>query len=115
MDTALIITWKIPFPGREKQALEFAADADSFWGKQAADGKCTSPEWFFLSSGMGMWMVKGERRVLGELVASEEATHLLVRGNLLLQDWQYTLADTGSAAERFMGEYASIGGQLGII
>jgi glyceraldehyde-3-phosphate dehydrogenase/erythrose-4-phosphate dehydrogenase len=25
MDTALVISWKVPFPGREKQALELAA------------------------------------------------------------------------------------------
>jgi hypothetical protein len=32
---------------------------------------------------------------------------LLVRGSLLLEDWQFTFAETGSRAERFMGQYAA--------
>ena len=77
MDTAFITTWKVPFPGREKQALEMAAQADDYWGKHASEGRCTTPEWFFLPSGWGMWMVKGERRALQELAESDEARRLL--------------------------------------
>ena len=115
MDTALVITWKVPFPGREKQALELGAQADEYWGKQAAAGRCTEPEWFFLPAGWGMWMVKGERRDLEDLLQSDESRRLLARGTLLLQDWQYALAEAGSGAERFMTDYGTIGGELGII
>ena len=115
MDTAFIISWKVPFPGREKQSLELAAQADEQWGKLAAEGKCTQPEWFFLPEGWGMWMVKGERRALEELVQTEESRRLLAKGTLLLQDWQWSLAETGSGAERFMTDYGAIGGELGIL
>ena len=107
MDTALVITWKVPFPGREKKALELGAQSEEYWGKQAAEGRCTAPEWFFLPNGTGMWMVKGERRALEELLNGDEARRLLLRGSLLLEDWQFTFAETGSGAERFMGQYAS--------
>jgi hypothetical protein len=115
MDTAFVISWKVPFPGREKQALELAAQAEEYWGKQASEGRCTAPEWFFMPSGWAMWMVKGEHQVLEELIRSDEARRLLARGTLLLEDWQYALAETGSGAERFMADYGRIGGELGFI
>ena len=107
MDTAFVTTWKVPFPGREKNALEFATLAEEFWGKQAAEGRCTTPEWFFFSDGTGMWMVKGEREVLEDLVNTDEVRRLLVKGTLFMQDWKYGFAETGSAAERFIGDYAA--------
>lgn len=107
MDSAFVVTWKVPFPGREQKALELGAQAEEFWGKQAADGRCTTPEWFFFPNGLRMWMVKGEREVLNELVTSDEARRLLVRGNVLMQDWQYTFAETGTAGEQFLAEWAT--------
>lgn len=106
MDSALIITWKVPFPGRERHALQLAAEAGEHWGALAAEGKCTTPEWYFLPTGWGMWMVKGERRVLLDLLEADESRRLLARGALLLEDWQWTLAEAGAGAERYMGEYA---------
>jgi len=107
MDTAIVTIWKIPFPGREMKALEFAAQAAEYWGKQAAEGRCTSPEMFFFPNGVGMWMVKGERQDLEILISGDEARRLLVRGSLLLEDWQFTLAEAGSGAERYLGQYAA--------
>lgn len=115
MNTALIISWKAAIPGREQKALEFAADADEYWGKQASQGRCTSPEWFFLPTGGGIWMVKGDRKVLEDLVAADDSRRLLARGALLLEDWQYLLAEAGSGAEQFMKDYGTVGEQLGIM
>ncbi len=107
VDSAFIISWKVPFPGRERQALQLAAEADGFWGKQVAEGKCTSPEWYFLPTGWGMYVVKGERRALEELVASDESRRLLTKGTLLLEDWQWALAETDTGAQRLMADYAN--------
>lgn len=115
MDTAFIITWKAPYPGREAGALELAVESNEYWGKLAADGKCTPPEWFFLPTGTGMWIVKGDRRVLEELVETDEARRLITKGTLLLDDWQWCLARTGGAAEQFIGEYAAAAQAAGII
>jgi hypothetical protein len=106
MEAAFIITWKVPFPGREKQALQLAADSEKYWGPMAEQGRCTKPEWYFLPQGIGMWMVKGERKDLEELTESPESRHLLIRGGLLLEDWQFGLAQTGTGAEQYMAEYA---------
>ena len=95
MDCAFVISWKVPFPGREKHALELAAE-----------GMCSSPEWYFFPTGTGMWVVKGERRVLEDLIQGDEARRLLEKGTLLLQDWQWNLVETGNGAQRFMSEYA---------
>lgn len=112
MDSAFVITWKVPIAGREQQALQLGAEADEYWGRLASEGKCSTPEWFFFPNGTGMWMVKGERRDLEEAVEAEDGRRLLVKGMLLLQDWQYALTDTGSRAQRFMTDYA---GELGRI
>jgi hypothetical protein len=106
MDAAFVVMWKQPFPGREQKALEWGVEAEEFWGKQTAEGRCATPEWFFFPTGLCMWMVKGDREVLENLVTSDEGRHLLVRGNLLMQDWQYMFAETGTAAERFVAEWA---------
>jgi hypothetical protein len=115
MDTALVISWKVPFPGREKQALGLAAEADEYWGKLAAEGKCTQPEWFFMPDGWGMWMIKGERRILEELLQSEPSRRLRAKGALLLDAYTWALAETGAGAQRFMTDYGTIGSELGIL
>ncbi len=115
MDTAFVIMWTTPFPGRERQALELGAEAGEYWGVQANDGRCTAPEWFFLSNGTAIWLVKGERRVLEELVTSDTSRRLLAKGALLLRDWRYSFAETAGGAERYMGEYGSMAQELGIL
>lgn len=115
MDAALVISWKVPFPGREKHALEFAAEADQHWGKLASEGKCTQPEWFFMPDGWGMWMIKGERRVLEELVQSQESRRLVAKGTLLLDGYHWALAEAGGGAQRYMTDYATVGAEVGIL
>jgi len=66
MDCAFIVTWKMPFPGREKAALDVAREVDAYWGRLAAEGKCSEPEWFFYSD-RGMWMVKVDANTLWHL------------------------------------------------
>lgn len=111
MDCAFITTWKVPFPGRERQALAFAQEAFEYWEKQAADGRCTAPEWFF-TPGSGMWMVKGERTELERLANEPAARHLQTQGLLLMQDWSCAFADTAEGAQRFIADYAATANSL---
>lgn len=115
MEAALVITWKQPRAGREKQALEYAAESGEYWGKLASEGKCSVPDWYFLPDGWAIWIVKGERRVLEDIIAEEATARLLTRGLWLTEDWQYRLAEAGSGAEKFIGDYAAVGGQLGLL
>ena len=42
-DAAIVTTWGAGIPGREAKGLEVFMDAVTFWGKQAADGRCSQP------------------------------------------------------------------------
>lgn len=115
MDCAFVVTWKAPYPGREAGALAFAAESDTYWSSISDDGLCTPPEYFFHPAGWGMWMVKGERAVLTELVHGTESRRLLARGQLLLDSWEYALAETGSGAERYMADYGTQAADIGVL
>ena len=114
IDCAFMTTFTRPYPGREKKALDFAAESEEYWGKHAADGKCTPPEWFFAAD-KGIWMVKGERKVLEELALGETGLRLVTKGDFLLQDFTYELVATGSGADDFLTAYAAAGEDLGIL
>ncbi len=105
MNAALVATWTHPVPGREEKALEFGAEATAFWSKKAAEGKCTAPEFFFAETGVGMWMVKGDRAELAALAEEDETRLLNTKGDLLLQDYALVLYHTGEGADRFMATY----------
>jgi hypothetical protein len=107
MATAFMTTSTVPFPGKEQKALEFAAQSVEFWSKQAAEDRCTEPEWFFFPNGVGHLMVKGDRADLEEVLNSDEGRRLMRRGLLLLEGWQFALGDTGTGAERFLAEYVA--------
>ncbi len=115
MRVAMVVRWKAPVPGRETKALEYGAEVNDYWGKLAAEGKCTPPETFFGTGGIGLWIVKGEREVLEGLAASEETLRLLAKGALLLEDfgWEYYL--TGESADHSMGRYAAVGAEIGVM
>ncbi len=114
MDTALITKWVTPFPGREKRALEYAAEVSDHWGKLAADGKCTEPEFFYFGDS-GMWMTKGKRDELLELTYTDESRRLLAKGRFLLQGFTWELAATGSDAEQTMLAYGRVAEEYGTV
>jgi hypothetical protein len=52
--------------------LDFAAQSVEFWSKQAAEGRCTEPEWFFFPDGVGHLMVEGDRADREEVLNSDQ-------------------------------------------
>ncbi len=108
MQAAMIVTWKRPVPGREIKAVEYGADVMEYWGKLAAEGHCTSPEMFFTERGTGMWMVKGDRDVITRLHDVPEAQDLLVRGELLLDDFSCDFFTAGDASDAFLARFVRI-------
>jgi hypothetical protein len=115
MHVAMIVHWRSPYPGREARALEYGAEVNDYWGKLAAEGKCTSPEMFFSTTGLGTWMVKGDRETLEALAASDASQRLLAKGAFLLEDFGWEFHLTGDAADEYMTRYAAVGSELGII
>jgi hypothetical protein len=115
MDSALVVTWTWPIPGREKKALDYAVEVKEYWGKFAAEGKCSPPEVFFLSNGHGLWMVTGDLDTLTSIHLAEETQRLVTKGQFLLQDFAFDFATTGKDAEESMLTLAAVGEELGLI
>lgn len=112
MKYAYVVTWKGAVPGREKFALDYGREVEEYWGKFAADGKCSEPETFFFPDGHGMWMVKGDFETLERLWMTDEAQHMLVKGRWLLEDFGYEFVRTGDAADQYMTFFADVGREL---
>ncbi len=107
MQAAMVVTWTHPVPGREAKALEYAAEVAAFWGKQAADGKCSEPEMFFSDRGASMWIVKGDRDVVLQIHDADEARLLTMKGELLLEGFSIDFFYAGEAAMDYMARFGS--------
>lgn len=107
MQTAIVVTWTHPFPGREEKALAYGAEVTDFWGKKAAEGICTEPEIFFSERGTGFWFVKGDRDALLQIHDTDEARLLTFKGELLLENFSVDFFYADEAAADYMTRYAS--------
>ncbi|MGA2305961.1 MAG: hypothetical protein ABSH29_17530 [Acidimicrobiales bacterium] len=114
MDCGFVTFWKMPYPGREKQALDLGLEVVEYWGRLAAEGKCSEPDWFFFSD-HGMWVTKGDPDTLREIVETEEVQRILAKGNLFLDGYGYEFVKTGDAATAQMTRYAEVGQEVGLI
>lgn len=113
MQTAFIVTWSHVIPGREKAVADYAVEVADFWGKAAADGKCTEPEFFFGSTGKVYWMVKGDYDDLFALEHSEPGQKLLMKGALILKDFGSEFFRTGADADKYVETFFAVAGELG--
>lgn len=114
MDAAFIVTFNRPFLTREKLALDYGVEASDYWGKLAADGKCTVPETFIFPTGTFIFMVKGDRQTLLEIISSDETKRLLTKGFLLLDGFEYSIAETGADLDASLLRYAEVGQELAL-
>lgn len=109
MKAAILVTWGNPVPGREMKALEFGLEANEYWGKIAAEGKCTTPEQFISpATGHGYWIVKGEREVLFELMETDFSKKSFAKGAALLENYTTELVLTEDSVDEFLGSFASV-------
>lgn len=107
MQTAIVVSWTHPFPGREQKALEYGAEVTEFWGKKAAEGQCSEPSIFFSERGTGFWFVKGDRDLLLRIHDSDEARLLSLKGELLLENFSIDFFYADEDAADYMKRYAS--------
>ena len=107
MKAAMIVHFHRAFPGFEVKAVEYGMEVNEYWGKLAAEGKCTTPEMFFETTGYGQWMVKGDLETLEALAREPKAQELITKGGLLLQDFGYDFALTGEAADEYLVQYVT--------
>ena len=114
-DAAIVTTWGAPVRGREAKALEVFMEFLGFWGKMAAEGKCSEAEAFLTSDGSGgMSVVRGKVDALAEIWQSEECLRMIEKGQFIVEDlksqWYWT-GDEG--IQHLMGMYAETGQELG--
>lgn len=114
-NAALIFTYGPPVPGREAAALQNFADAQSFFGKLAAEDRCEVDSYLW-GYGGGMMIVKGESAgALQEILEMDEGRGLLAVANYTSQDFRYKMAQTGERLAEAMAKYSSVGGELGYL
>lgn len=115
-NAALVFSYGVPVPGREAAALENFADAQAFFGKLAADGKCAEPEIFHHGFGGGMMILRAETPlVLHEILMMEEGRKLLATASFTTKEFRYGMYLTGEELAESMTRYAAIGTELGYL
>lgn len=107
MQAAMVVTFSNPVVGREAKAIEYGAEVEDFWTARASEGKCSAPELFLTDSGTGIWMVKGDRDVLMQIHDSEAGHMLILKGELLLNDFRVEFYYAGDSAADQMVGYSS--------
>lgn len=91
MKAALVTTFGSPIPGREHLAIEYARQVDDYWGKVAALGICSEPEWYWASRGHNIWVTRGEMEDLMDQLLSPVGVWLMNKGKALVEGFGYDL------------------------
>ncbi len=115
-DAALITTWGSTVTGREAKSLEVFMEFLTFFGKQAADGRCAEPEvWFNSDASEGMAIVRGKSDALVEIQETEDYEKLLSKGHMIVSDLKVHLWYGGADEEIQRGTrlFAEAGSELG--
>lgn len=115
-NAALVFSYGLPFPGRENAALTNFADAHTFFGKLAADGKCAEPEIFHHGYGGGMIIVKAETpEMLHEILLMDETRRLIAVTSFTTAGFKYEMYHTGEFLMDSMARYSAVGAELGYL
>lgn len=94
MKGAIVVTWTGIRPGRERLSHAYGQEVDDFFGQFVAEGKCTSPKWFFSRTGPSVWLVEGEIEDLLMMSATPEAQKLIAKGPLLNEGFTFEFCST---------------------
>jgi hypothetical protein len=113
MKAAFIVSWSTSVPGREKKSIEYFRDFNEFYGKLAAEGKCTEPEFFVGPGGRRFWFVKGEYETLVGFLTLPKVQEFMFTGDYLAQDFEYGIGPAG--ADEFIQSFKDVGVKLGFI
>lgn len=113
MKAAFVVTWSSPVPGRERKAIEYFREVNEFYGKLAAEGKCTEPEWFLAPHGHNIWFVKGEYEMFVSLLATPEVQRFIMEGDYLNRDFDYDIDLIGT--EDYIKTFEEVGVKLGYV
>ena len=113
---ALMISYGLPIPGREVQALNNLADGQAIFGKLAADGKCAEPEVFHRADGGGFMLIRAEApEILHEILEMEEVRHAINTALYTARDFHHEIMVSGDVLMERMAEYTTVGSELGYV
>jgi hypothetical protein len=116
-DWALFIGFGFPVRGREQQASQVFGEVMSLWGEYQSRGELESAEAFFLDPHGGdlggFMLVRGELEQLQRIHASDEFQRLMIRTQLIVENFGVVYAATGSEIEKQMGIFLEAAGELG--
>lgn len=115
-DWALFIGFGFPVRGREQQSSTVFGEAMSLWGELQSRGELEGAEAFFLEPHGGdlggFMLLRGEREKLDAIRASDEFQRLIIRAQLIVENFGVVHAATGSEIERQMGIFMEASGEL---
>lgn len=112
-NAALVFSYGVPVPGREAAAIQNFADAQTYFGKLAADDECEL-ELFQYGDGGGMMIVKADSPAdLQAMLDADEGRKLLAVATYTSLDFGYRMAFTGEALGDAMNRWVSVGSELG--
>jgi hypothetical protein len=115
-NAAIMISYRLPVPGREGKAMEVFADALTLFGKLAADNKCAEPEVFHHLSGGGMFVVKTESIEMAyEILDLDDVSKVIDVAVFTVSDFAIEVMITGGKLMGNMSQYTAIGTELGYI
>ena len=115
-NTALVFFYGLPVAGREAKALEAFADAQAFFGKEAADGMCAEPETFHYGFGGGMMIIRAETfEKLFSMLEKEDAKRLIDLCTFSVQHFEFKFMQTGELLMEDMSLYTKVGAELGYL
>lgn len=108
MTGVVIYRWSGPFPGRELEAMAFAAESEAGFQKLVDEGILERCEWIVNHSGSDhdMVIVWGDMDTLHQLMESEELELTRAKGRYLLKDFRYDFGVAGTKAEDVYSAWA---------
>ncbi len=115
-NAAVIFSFGLPIVSREKESLEVFADAQTHFGKLAADGKCSDPESYLLPYGGGFMIVKAEDTdAIYEVLFLEESRKLISKAEFTTDDFEFRVYHTGEVLMENLAFYSTVGTELGYL
>ncbi len=117
-DSAIILTWGAPVPGRESRSLKVFGEAFEWWLKQAAAGRCGEPRVFYSSDASGaVFVVEGKSDALHQLMDSDDYAKLTNKATMVVNDLRARMYYGGTAAEVEHGStlYLQAANELGYL
>jgi len=108
MRSVVIYRWGFPHPGREAEAMRFAADCEAAFKQMVDEGTIDRYEW--ITSGTGeehdMMVLWGDGATLAAMMATPAQAQTVALGRYLMRDFRWDLGVAGEKSDEVYGAWA---------